>query len=157
MASQLTSVFRKYIFVLWGESFDEAIATIFITELRKAGLRVKLLCLSGQRAAGMHGLQLGCDVSLTQALPLVADTLCVVVPCSAGSLRRFANDPRLVDFLVDAQQHGARLIVGQGLDTETGLPGDPLLALTPEVCPSDEALIEFVRGLAQTFHGLAAP
>ena len=36
------------VFVLWGSQFDEAPATIFITEFRNAGLRVKVVGLHGQ-------------------------------------------------------------------------------------------------------------
>ena len=47
------SQFGDYIFVLWGNGFDETTATIFITELRRVGLPVKLVGLSQRRSAGV--------------------------------------------------------------------------------------------------------
>ena len=36
----------SHIFVLWGNGFDEAMTAIFVTELRRAGLRVKVVGLT---------------------------------------------------------------------------------------------------------------
>ena len=51
----------NYIFVLWADKFEEVTATVFITELRKAGLRAKLVGLTRQQTSGAYGLALAPD------------------------------------------------------------------------------------------------
>ena len=63
---------NDYVLVLWAERFDEAAATIFVTVLREAGLRVKVVGLTPPPVSGAHGLALVPDLSLDQALPLAA-------------------------------------------------------------------------------------
>ena len=58
----------QYVFVLWGKGFYEASATIFVTELRRAGLRVKVVGLTQRRTSGAFGLALVPDVTLDQIL-----------------------------------------------------------------------------------------
>ena len=100
----------QYIFVLWGSNFNEAVAAIFVTELRQAGLRVKVVGLDGELPVGSHGLALSPDMPLSQALPLASRALCVIAPCDAQQWRHIQHDPRLTDFLVQVQQHGGWLI-----------------------------------------------
>ena len=59
------------IFVLWGHHFDEAVTAIFVTELRTAGVRVKVVGLEARTSAGAHGLSLVPDLALGQ-LPRLA-------------------------------------------------------------------------------------
>src|SRR5690606_19106605 len=81
--------------ILWGEQFDAVATTIFATEFRKAGIRVELVGLVGPYAAGLHGLLLGTDISLGDALLLASQACCVIVPCSLATMRRIDNDPRV--------------------------------------------------------------
>lgn len=100
----------QYIFVLWGSNFNEAVAAIFVTELRQAGLRVKVVGLDGELPVGSYGLALAPDMPLSQALPLANRTICVIAPCDAQQWRRIQHDPRLTDFVAQVQQRGGWLI-----------------------------------------------
>lgn len=100
-----------YIFVLWGRNFDEAAATIFVTVLRQAGRRVKVVGLDGELPVGMNGLALAPDIPLSKALPYATRTACVIVPCHAGQWPRLQHDPRLLDLIQDSQRTGGILVV----------------------------------------------
>ena len=60
---------KKYVFVLWGDGFDEATATTFVTELREVGLPVKIVSLTAHQPKGKRGVALVSDLTLDQALP----------------------------------------------------------------------------------------
>ncbi|MFQ5611492.1 MAG: hypothetical protein ACE5H9_05105, partial [Anaerolineae bacterium] len=81
-----------YVFVLWGEQFDETVATVFISELRRAGLRVKMVGLASGRMRGHFGLVLVPDIMLDRALSLAAKAMCVVIPDSSPGLKRLRNE-----------------------------------------------------------------
>lgn len=103
----------KIIFVLWADRFDEALAAFFVAELRKAGLRVKLVSLAGQPSAGAYGVALVPDLTLEQALPLAHSASSVIIPCGTTGLSRLQNDPRLQEFLVQTHNAGAVFIIHQ--------------------------------------------
>lgn len=103
----------KIAFVLWADRFDETLTTLFVAELRKAGLRVKLVSLANQPSVGAYGLTLVPDLTLEQALPLAQQARCVVIPCGAAGLKRLKNDPRVQEFLVQTHSAGAVFIVHQ--------------------------------------------
>lgn len=109
---------NSYIFVLWGEWFEEAAAAIFVTQLREAGLRVKVVGLTPHRISGSHGLVLVPDLTLDQALPLAAQAACLVIPHSAYGLKQLKNDPRLRDFFGQALANQARLVLAQFNETD---------------------------------------
>jgi len=140
---------RDYVFVLWGDKFEEATATIFVTAFREAGLRVKVIGLTAQRMSGAHGLALVPDLTLDQALPLAANAICVILPYSSLGIKRLRNDPRIAEFFSRANSNNARFVFGQLADTnieEIGiLPANPdnLLAY-----PDNEDLVEFARNLS---------
>ena len=83
------------IFVLWGESFDETAAVFVITGLREAGVRVRVVGLSGPCAKGSHGLGLQADCTLDEALAAVDQAIAVVIPCTMACFQRFWGDPRV--------------------------------------------------------------
>lgn len=103
----------KIAFVLWADRFDETLAALFVAELRKAGLRVKLVSLAGQPSSGAYGLTLVPDLTLEQALPMAPQASCVVIPCGDAGLKRLKNDPRLQAFLVQTHEAGATFIIHQ--------------------------------------------
>lgn len=103
----------KLAFVLWADRFDETIAALFVAELRKAGLRVKLVSLAGQPSSGAYGLTLVPDLTLEQALPLAQQASCVVIPCGDAGLKRLKSDPRLQEFLARTQDADAVYVVNQ--------------------------------------------
>ncbi len=87
-----------YIFILWGDKFEETALVTFATTLRDAGLHVKFVGLTGQRSTGKHGVVLCSDLALGQALALAEQAIGVIIPCSAATLSRIENDPRVLDF-----------------------------------------------------------
>jgi len=109
---------EKIAFVLWADRFDETLAALFVAELRKAGLRVKLVSLASQPSSGAYGLTLVPDLTLEQALPLAHQASCVVIPCGDAGLKRLKNDPRLQAFLVQTHEAGATFVVNQSGATD---------------------------------------
>ena len=137
---------RPTIFVLWGRHFDEAVTAIFVTELRAAGVRVKVVGLEGRTTAGAHGLSLAPDLALGQ-LPRLAQRITgIVIPCSFDKLQRFMHDPRLAAFFQTAQQREVRFIVQQGAKRDAAAIGlSPTMLIEYPGC-SD--LVLFVRTFA---------
>ena len=99
-------------FVLWADRFDEAAAVVFVAELRRVGLRVRLVGLPGPSFVGVHGLALTPDVTLDEALALAEQVACIVAPCDAPALDRVANDPRLFELFELAAAQEAPMIAG---------------------------------------------
>lgn len=106
------SAAQREVWVLWAERFDEATAALFVTEMRAAGLRTRLVSLGGRVAAGSHGLALVADWSLEEALAHRQDVACLVIPAAKEGWQRLTNDPR-VNTLMDRLTSGdAALVVG---------------------------------------------
>lgn len=101
----------NYVFILWGDNFEEEVATIFATELRRTGVGVKIVGLTGLQATGVHGLVIAADLTLGQALPLADKAICVIAPCSAVTLQRSEDDPRLPQFFQQALANQTHLVV----------------------------------------------
>lgn len=99
------------VFILWGERFEENTVATFVTELRDAGLCVKVVGLAGQRSTGKHGLILYSDLTLSDALALVDRAICVVVPCSSATIKRMENDPRVPIFFQKAHANHAQFVM----------------------------------------------
>ena len=87
------------VFVLWGTHFDEVITVLAIIGLRRAGVRVKVVGLSGPYAKGAHGLGLQADLTLDEALAAADQAIGVVIPCTTPTFQRLRNDPRVAEFL----------------------------------------------------------
>ena len=142
-----------YIFLLWGERFEEAVATIFVTELREAGLRVKMVGLTLRRISGSHGLVLVPDLTLDQALPLATQATCLVIPHSTYGLKRLKNDPRLREFFDQALANQARLVLAQLNETDLadlGLSHMPAVEQVMVYPVNSIKLVEFARQLANS-------
>ncbi len=141
--------FRDYVFVLWADQFEEATATIFVTELREAGLRVKVVGLTLQQISGSHGLALVPDLSLDQALPLATSAMAVIIPCASRGIKRLKNDPRLHSFFYQAYSNQAKFVLDPLNETDLLQVGlFPVSADKMIAYPGNEDLVEFVRSLA---------
>ena len=142
---------NNIVFVLWGQNFDEVAAAIFITEFRKVGLRVKVVALTPRRLGGAHGLSLGTDMTLEQALKAATKALCVVLPGSTSKLAQLTNDPRLSEFISLARNNQARFITAA---TNSSNMSD-LLGGNAEIItyPSPDALLEFAEDIAGEWGG----
>ena len=101
------------VFVFWSDAFEEAAAVLFVSELRRLGLRVKVVGLRGPQAAGIHGLALLPDLTLGQALPAASQSCCVVLPCPVKRLQMVKNELRLHTFFQQAAANGALFVIGQ--------------------------------------------
>lgn len=108
---------QDYCFVLWADRFDEVVAVVFVAELRRAGLRVKLVGLPGPSFVGVHGLALTPDLTLDEALALAERAACIVVPCDSPAMQRLTNDPRLAELLEQAEAGGAQIVAGPAAST----------------------------------------
>ena len=142
------SKYRDYVLVLWGDEFEEVAATIFVTGLREAGLRVKVVGLTPPHIAGAHGLALVPDLTLDQALALAEHAICVVIPYASPGFKRLKNDPRIPALLSQAQANQAKVILGPLHEADLAQSG--LLLVSPEqviVYPDNGALMEFVHKL----------
>lgn len=139
---------KSIIFVLWDDHFDETIATLFITGLRKVGQRVKVVGLSGPQGRGASGLSLLADMTLSAAIPLLAQVSHVIIPCGVKDLRRLENDPRVVEFLTQAGVVQVQFVVlGGELPTNTTLEQFYFQSLVL-VCPADMNITFFIEELA---------
>ena len=101
----------NYAFILWGDNFEERVATVFATEFRQLGICVKIVGLTGLQASGLNGLSLTSDLTLGEALPLAGKAICVIIPCSAVRLHQSEDDPRLPQFLQQALANDAHCII----------------------------------------------
>lgn len=140
---------QGYVFVLWAENFEEVAATVFISELREVGLRVKMVGLAGPRSRGAHGLVLVPDLTLDQALPLACQANCLIIPGTLLSLKTLKNDPRLSQFFERVQSAQARFVVHSTFLTEP-LTTNPWPFPTPEVLmvyPDNQEMVRFAREL----------
>lgn len=95
------------IFVLWGYRCDEVAAVIFVTGLRRLGLRVQMAGITAQYLEGAYGVKIQPDVMLKDALSQARRALCVILPFDDAALRRFADEDRLRSFLQIAWKNGA--------------------------------------------------
>ncbi len=138
---------QDYIFVLWGERFDSLVATIFVTQLREAGLRVKLVSLARQRTTGTHGMTLVPDLTLEQVLPLANKAIGVIIPCGSLGTPQLLNDPRLEDFFRQAQAKGAKFVMGQTSNFQNSL-FPPSSSNNIVIYPDYEDLVGFARQMA---------
>ena len=140
---------KHYVFVLWGDGFDEAVATILVTELRELGLLVKIVGLTPRQISGARGLALVPDLTLDQALPLASQTIGLIVPAISRWHESFNNDPRLHQFFDQAHLNQAVFVIGHWDDdiaTSLRLP-----TLTDDhiiIYPDPEDLVKFARNLA---------
>ncbi|MEX1020483.1 MAG: DJ-1/PfpI family protein [Litorilinea sp.] len=143
----------SYTFVLWGEAFKEIPATIFVGELRRAGVRVKIVGLNAQRTTGHFGLKLVPDITLDEALKLVERAICIIIPGDFEQLQQFHHDPRVEELLTRARNNHARVIVGRRLNPSE-VNHQPWAFAQKELIefPEKYALIEFAE---QTANSLA--
>ena len=138
----------EIVFILWGNGFDEVTTTIFVTELRRAGLRAKIVGLTRRHSIGAYGLVIEPDLTLEMAIPLAASAICLIIPYASSGHKRLANDPRLSDFFGLIQANGARFILGSldEADLEMFPPGIDKVVVDLE----SEDLIKFARNLARS-------
>lgn len=145
---------NPYIFILWGNQFEECPTAIFTTELRRSGLRVKVVGMDGRRMVGVHGLALIPDLTFTEALHLVNKASCIVLPCAFNLFKKQTNNLCFQKFFDDAYANHVQFVIGQSLvDTATKQPVPPL-PRDSAIYPADnEDVVRFARTLANSLTG----
>ena len=140
---------EEYVFVLWGKGFDEASATVFVTEFRRVGLLVKVVGLTQRRANGAYGLALVPDITLDQVLPLAGNTICLVVPYTSSGNSRLRNDPRLSKLFEQVNANQATFVIGRldAVDLDLFPPTISKIVIDS----ANEHLITVARDLAHSF------
>jgi hypothetical protein len=140
---------RDYVFVLWRDGFDEMVATAFVTELREAGLLVKVVGVTLRQISGAHGLALIPDLTLDQALPLAAQATCIVIPSHIGRRKHLNDDPRLRQFFEQAGANHAQFITGRWYKTgPAGLELPASIEAAVTIYPETEDIVKFAREIA---------
>jgi hypothetical protein len=144
------SKYRDYVFLLWGDGFDEAVATILVTELRKAGLRVKVVGLTPRQIGGAYGLALVPDLTLDQALPLASQAICLIIPSRLSWSKYLHNDPRICQLIEQANPGQTKLVVGtwdEPMQADLALPEN--IEENVIIYPETEDIVEFARKTAK--------
>lgn len=144
------AVIQQCALVLWGAHGDEAAAAVLISILRAAGLRVWVVGISGRQIAGAHGLRLQPDLTPMQALPMVAQARCVLIPCADLCLTRFCNDPNVAALLTQAQQAQALFVLSPALAHQARQAPDPIHLQEALIYPHGDGLFAFAATLAAT-------
>ena len=141
----------EYAFILWANLFEEMLAVVFATELRRVGLSVKVVGLRHRRTPGAYGLALMPDITLEDAIHRAHEAICVIVPCDESGMKQLEGDPRLNDFFYQAQANNAIFIFGQvresTLSTSNLILSD---ANNMIVHPDREDLVGFARKVAHS-------
>lgn len=148
---------RKYILVLWSNNFDEADAAFFVARLRAAGLKVKLVSISGPRSKGSQGLKFVPDINLSQALLLAGRIICIIVPGGEEVMLCLESDPRIRILFEQAQANGAYFVIRQlgsypAIESSTLSPAvttNTLLVYSGYSC-----LTEFIEDLVELLSSL---
>jgi hypothetical protein len=139
----------RYVFILWGNNFAEEVATIFATELRRLGVGVKIVGLSGLQAVGAHGLVISSDLTLSQALPLADKAICIIAPCSAETLQRNEDDPRVPQLFQQALANHAHFVISHStVISQTSLDRLATPAAKFTVYTESNNLIDLARAIA---------
>jgi hypothetical protein len=141
---------KAYVFVLWGDGFDEAVAAIFVTQLREVGLPVRVVGLTSRQIHGNRGLALVPDMTLDEALPLADQTSCLIIPSKSRWIEQYKYDPRIRKFLQLANANNAKFVIGKLQDsTQIDLDLPELIKNKLIAYPETEDLVDFARKIAQ--------
>jgi hypothetical protein len=145
---------RPLVLVLWGDQFDEAAAALFVSNLRRAGIRVRVVGVDGRMASGRHGLQMVADLTLHRAMSLSQTVTHVVLPCAATQFHRLREDPLVTQLLERIAAAGAQFLISTNPGGCAGCDMLPLPATAPplplerlKVYPEAD-LTEFTNGMA---------
>lgn len=132
-------------FVLWAAGLDELAATIFVTELRRVGLPVKMVGLRRRVERGAFGLGLLPDLTLEQATVYFPQVRCLILPGPAERLTTLLQHPRLDDLLSSVATGG--IIVSR---FELRHKEPVLMAGKSHLSfPGSEELVAFAKQLAE--------
>ena len=135
------------IYVLWHTHYNEVMAAIFLVSLRNAGLCARLVGLHGDRHPGRYGVTLVADISLGEALQSREQILGIIAPCAPGIFDHSELDPRVAEFLAQAQRQQAVFVAEED---DTG-PHSPWPANTLAVSPQIVSVLAAAQALVERF------
>lgn len=141
------SLSRDYIFVLWASQFDEIAATIFVTQLRDAGLRIKVVSPMQQKMPGEYGVALFADYTINRALRYASRAISVIIPSGLKGIE-VLQDVRFFELFQKAHLNKAKFFISDmpkaKLDELELFPA----SMKPDdfiIYPEHHQLVEFVR------------
>ena len=141
---------QAIVFVLWADNFDEVATAVFVTELRKAGLRVKVVGLTPRQLSGIYGLILVPDLTLDQALAVAEQAICLVIPHNLQGVWSLDYDPRVKQLFISISANQGRFVIGPSTPSTANqllpfaVPNDNIV-----VYPEGAEIIQFARRLAR--------
>ena len=140
-------------YILWGDQFNEVMATLFASELRAAGWRTWFVGLHGAEHAGRYGVTLVADLSLGEALRAPERMVCLVAPCPQAMVSEHL-DPRLRDLVQKARTQQAVLITEtEGSATATCQCAHNPQAMCPvKATPSHMTVAALLQELSDRLH-----
>jgi hypothetical protein len=118
-----------------------------LSELRNAGLPVKLVSLARKTITGLYGLTLLPDLTLEQALPMASQAISIIIPSGSQGVKQLENDPRLAGFFKKAQANNAEFVIGRVLADTSLFP--PSISNQLCIYPENEELVSFARQLSK--------
>lgn len=145
---------QKYIFILWGNYFEEVAATIFTTQIRKAGLPVKVVGFSSKQTKGIYGMVLRPDLTLEQALRLASEVVCLIIPCTKLGLKTLVTEARLGKLLNQIKTNQGIFVIGALNDEDlTKVLPASIQIENVLVYPGNETLFAFASDVARQLKG----
>lgn len=136
----------RAIYILWSGQLDAVIATVFATELRRAGLATQLIGMYAKPIRSEFGVVLTPDLSLDESLTASDAVACLIVPGRWRDLQALLYDPRLLDLMARIHQQDGLVLVGSDPNAALKNHGDLGLLFYPR----DGALLPFAQDLAQS-------
>lgn len=95
------------VYILLADGFEEAEAIVPADMLRRAGVQVALVGVTGPSATGGHGITVACDLELAQVKPEEMEML--VLPGGLGGVENIGASPAAMDLIREAAASGRYL------------------------------------------------
>ena len=91
------------IYIFLANGFEEIEAICPIDILKRGGLDVKTVGVTGKTVTGAHGIPFVCDMEIGE---ISADAECLILPGGMPGTLNLANCPKLKELLLKAQKDG---------------------------------------------------
>ncbi|MFQ5611571.1 MAG: DJ-1/PfpI family protein [Anaerolineae bacterium] len=104
---------KKQIYLFLIEGFEEGEAGIAVSELREAGLPVKVIGQTRQAVRGAHGLMVNTDLSLEQALLNCQNTTNLLIIGDRRWPYRISSDPRASRLVKTVANEGNPIVLSE--------------------------------------------
>jgi len=120
--------------LLLTEGFSEAQATLYISELREAGLPVKTVGLTRRPVRSEHGVEIVPDLSVDQVIRTPPRVRLLILPRGESGMSIWRADPRMRGLLELVQEQGGWLVATEEMVEALGsmLSPNPSLQVCEE-------------------------